>query len=60
MMTTAELHAVAEEVARATAELIAEEYDSPAEIWAEREQIAEQIAHAAVECEAEEPRWTKL
>lgn len=41
-------------VAQATVELVAEEYDSPAEMWAERTQIAEQIARATMACAEED------
>lgn len=42
-------------VARATAELCAEEYESPAELWAERTQVADTILEATREEAKEDP-----
>ena len=42
-------------VARATAELCAEEYESGAELWAEREQVAQEIVSATISEASEDP-----
>lgn len=42
-------------IARGTAELVAQEYDGGAEIWAEREQIARQIVSDTISEAAETP-----
>lgn len=50
-----EIRALVKSVAQATVEFVAENYDSPAELWAERKQVAKLMAANTMACAHDDP-----